>query len=80
MCNIQAIGDKCAPLKRMVHESVSWAKLEPAGESAISTFIELLDKSEGKWNQIHCHTHYIVYNFIINFKWVIQCVHVLVSV
>ena len=47
VCNVQAIGDKCAPLKRMVRESVSWAKLEPAGESRISTFIESLDKSEG---------------------------------
>ena len=67
VCIVQAIGDKCAPLKRMVHESVSWAKLEPAGESSISTFIESLDKNEGvctfyvstcKIACMHTHCHF----------------------
>ena len=48
---LQVIGHKSAPVKRMVRGSVSWAKLEPAGEHVISSFIESLDKTGGKWFQ-----------------------------
>ena len=32
----------------MVRGSVSWAKLEPAGESRVSKFIDSLDENEGE--------------------------------
>ena len=53
-CETQAIGDKCAPLKRMVNGSVSWAKLEPAGESTVRGFIDTLESSEGT---VYIHVH-----------------------
>ena len=47
-CIGQSIGDKCAPVKRMVSGSVSWAKLEPDGERKVTEFIDSLDEREGE--------------------------------
>ena len=34
------MGSKVAPLKRVVHGSVEWARLEPAGETSVSQFVD----------------------------------------
>ena len=56
-CETQAIGDRCAPLKRMVNGSMSWAKLEPAGESTVRGFIDTLESSEGTVYMYSVHNH-----------------------
>ena len=62
LCCMQAIGHQSAPLKRMMGSSVSWAKLEPAGEYLVSKFIDSLDQSEG--TSLLC-MHIILYQHII---------------
>ena len=48
---LQVVGGKTAPLKQYVPGSVEWAKLEPAGESSVSQFIDSLakHKTDGKF-------------------------------
>ena len=36
----KVMGSKVAPLKRVVHGSVEWARLEPAGETSVSQFVD----------------------------------------
>jgi hypothetical protein len=36
----EVMGSKVAPLKRVVHGSVEWARLEPAGETSVSQFVD----------------------------------------
>lgn len=42
----QMVGDKTAPLKRLVAGSVEWAKLEPAGEATVADFIDSISQDE----------------------------------
>ena len=48
----QVIGHKTAPLRRSVAMSVEWARLEPAGESTVSQFIDSLFHNQTSPNGI----------------------------
>ena len=62
----QAIGHMVAPLKRLVAESVEWAKLEPAGEATVAHFIDSLFQDQSNISGIYFHTTHmaLVLSFI----------------
>lgn len=42
------VGDKVAPVRRVVKGSVQWAGLESAGSCTVSEFIDTLDTNQGE--------------------------------
>lgn len=58
---LQVIGGKKAPLKQFVPGSVEWAKLEPAGESTVSHFIDSLTKHNTNGKHLYMYPHLLLF-------------------
>ena len=43
----KVIGERTAPLRRPVPDSVEWAQLESCGHTKVSEFIEAIQRQEG---------------------------------